>query len=124
LQLLPERRRRSLLFTSFALRLRIAAIVAVGVSVVTFISEGAEFSKKILEVTKLYHEISKLRREGKKEKRAEQEENRLVRPPTAEEVKEYGASYIERVVRRHYRREEKNERLKVKPFITDSREDK
>ena len=98
--------------------------IAVGTGIVAFIGQAAEFFKKLLEPIKLSHEISKLRREAEKDKRTVQEESRLVKPATAEEIKKYGTSYIEREIDRRFLREEEPDRLKPRPFISTSREDK
>jgi hypothetical protein len=100
----------------------ISAVIAAAVAAVAFSSQFFDFAKKPLEVRKLWLENAKLKREAEKDRRAEEQAQRLVRLPTPDEVKEYCASYVEREIQRRYRREDLD-RLHVKIFIIDSREE-
>ncbi|HEX3683339.1 MAG TPA: hypothetical protein VHU83_12455 [Bryobacteraceae bacterium] len=104
------------------LRTWISAVIAIAIAAVTFSGQFFDFAKKPLELRKLWLENAKLKREAEQDKRAEEQAQRLVHLPTPDEVKEYGASYVEREIRRRYRREELD-RLHVKIFIIDSREE-
>jgi len=97
-------------------------VIAIAIAAVTFSSQFFDFAKKPLELRKLWLENAKLKREAEQDKRAEEQARRLVRLPTPYEVKEYGASYVEREIRRRYRREELD-RLRVNIFIIDSHEE-
>jgi hypothetical protein len=101
----------------------LSIVIAIAAGALTILAEVLEFAKKPLEVMKLGQEVAKLQREAKKDKRLEQVEERLVKLPTAEEIREYGASHVERTLKRRYRREEEPDRLHPKPFIADSQED-
>lgn len=111
-------------FTQQFLHVRswISATIALAVAAFTFVGEFFDFLKKPLELRKLWLEGSKLQRDAVKERHAEEQAERLVRLPTPDEMQEYGASYVEREIRRRYRREELD-RLHVKIFIIDSREE-
>jgi hypothetical protein len=101
----------------------LSVIAALLVTALTFLAEAFDFAKKPLELRKLWFEGSKLQREVARDRNAEREAQRLVHLPTPEEVKEYGASLVEREIRRRYRREERLDRLPVKPFIADLHEE-
>jgi hypothetical protein len=106
------------------LRPWLSIVIAVGAGVITILGEVLEFTKKPLEVMKLGQEIAKLQREAKKDRKLEQAEERLVKLPTADEIREYGVSHVERALRRRYKREQELEKLPPKPFIADSQEDR
>lgn len=112
----------SLIHQLLHLRTWISAVIAIAIAAVTFSSQFFDFAKKPLELRKLWLENAKLKREAEQDKRAEEQARRLVRLPTPYEVKEYGASYVEREIRRRYRREELD-RLRVNIFIIDSHEE-
>jgi hypothetical protein len=108
----------------FQFQLWTSVTVAVLAGLFIFLGEAFDFVKKPLELAKLCQEIAKLRHEAKKERENEEERKRLVRLATPSEIKEYGAPYVERAVRRHYRQEDERDRLSAKRFVADSHEER
>ncbi len=96
--------------------------ISVMTSIVTFLGVVFDWVKKPLETMKLWQETAKLRREAERDKKTEEEKKRSVRLATPEEIRKYGASYVERAIDRRYRQEKDSDYLTSKPFITDSHE--
>ena len=102
----------------FHLQTWLSALLAGLALAITLLSQALDTAKKPLELTKLALETAKLRRDAKKEK----EKENLVKLPTDEEVREFGASYTERKLRALYRLEEQRELLAIKSFIAEERD--
>lgn len=102
----------------------ISVFVGAVVACVSFMSSALDFTKKALEVKKLFHEIAALKRKAKADKTAESDKNKLVRPATPEETSTFGSSILERKLDIYRQVEEEKERLEANDFITRLREKK
>ncbi len=96
--------------------------IAVMTSIIAFLGAVFDWVKKPLETMKLWQENAKLRREADTDKIAKEERKRSVQLATPEEIRKYGASYVERAIDRRYRQEKDSDYLTSKPFIADSHE--
>ena len=90
--------------------------LAIAATVVGATAQAIDFIRKVLETYKLWWDLKTGRRE-------EAENARTVQPATADEIKEYGQSGVERILKDRYRKTGQFV-LEPKRFIIDSREEK
>jgi hypothetical protein len=108
----------------FAFQALISLGIGAAVSVLTFISGALDFVKKWLEIRKLKREVDKLDRERRDSEKSAQDKNNLVRLATSEETKTYGVSILERKLEIYRRLEEEKETLRMRTFLSRTRESK